>query len=91
MPKFPLTDLIDAPALHWHNVFSDLLGIESRDASMDDYLTNNTTATVECFPTDLGDGVPRYGWDVYDGAGYGIGGGYTISVEEALERVESFL
>ncbi len=62
MSKYPHTDLIDVPALHWHSVFTDLLGIESMDASHDDY-NNGTivTAFVECFKRADG----KHHWQVF--------------------------
>lgn len=62
MLKHPHTDLIDVPALHWHNVYDDLLGIEDMDATMDDYNDGDiVTAYVECFTRADG----YYHWQVH--------------------------
>lgn len=85
MSKYPHTDLIEAPAFHWHNVYADLLVIESVAPTDDAYDGEAIiSAYVECFKR----ADDCYHWEILRGTEL-MERGWMGTLEEAQADAET--
>lgn len=85
MSKYPQTDLLDVPALHWHHVYTDLLALLSSVPADEEYDSETTiTAYVECFKRE----DDHYHWEILRGTDL-VHHGWMYTLEEAQADAET--